>query len=153
MIDAVLICFGVIVFAIGAALYIVQFRQGLRADASRKWPTSSGTITLSALEKSPDNKWRYRAVVQYRYRVGSTEYQGDRVFWAGNEGRQRHMAAVVGTYPVGRTVKIHYDPQNPAEAVLDPVLNAGSRPLVLYGVGLMTLGLFAFTGGVYALFH
>ena len=42
MVNAVLIGFGVIAIAIGAVLYIVQFRQGLRADASKKWPRASG---------------------------------------------------------------------------------------------------------------
>ncbi len=93
MIDAVLIGFGAIAFAIGMVLYLVQFRQGLRADASKKWPTSSATITASALEKSPENKRRYRAALQYRYRVGAKDYQADRVFWGGNEGRQKHMAS------------------------------------------------------------
>ncbi len=48
---------------------------------------------------------------------------------------------------------VHYNPQNPAEAVIDPVQNTGSRPLVLYAMAMMALGLFAFTGGVYALAH
>jgi hypothetical protein len=153
MINAVLIGFGAIAFAIGGAVYVVQFRQGLRADASKKWPTSRGTVVSSALEKSPGKRWRYRAAVQYRYRVTGKDYEAGRVFWAGNEGRQKHMASVVSRYPAGSTVPIHYDPQNPAEAVLDPTQNVGSRPLVLYAMGMMTLGLFSFTGGVYALLH
>jgi hypothetical protein len=153
MINAVLIGFGVIAFAIGVAVYVVQFRQGLRADASKKWPTSRGTIVSSALEQSPDHKRRYRAAVQYRYRVGGKDYEANRVFWGGSEGRQKHMASVVSSYPAGSTVPVHYDPQNPDEAVLDPTQNVGSRPLVLYAMGMMTLGLFSFTGGVYALLH
>jgi hypothetical protein len=153
MIDAVLIAFGSVAFAIGATLYVTQFRQGLRAQASRQWPTSSGTITASTLEKSLDSKRRYRAAVRYRYRVGGKDYESNRVFWGGNEGREKSMASVVGFYPAGRKVKVFYDPQNPAEAVIDPIQNAGSRPLVLYAMGLMTLGLFAFTGGIYALVH
>jgi hypothetical protein len=153
MIDAVLIAFGAIAFAIGVTLYVVQFRQGLRAAASRKWPASSGTVTASTLEQSPDNKRRFRAAVQYRYRVGEKDYQSNRIFWGGSEGRQKPMASVVASYPAGRKVKVFYDPQNPAEAVVDPVRNSGSRPLVLYGMAMMTLGLFAFTGGIYDLFH
>jgi hypothetical protein len=153
MIDAVLIGFGVIAFAIGAVLYVIQFRQGLRADASKKWPTAPGTVVSSALEQSPDHKRRYRAAMQYRYRVGGKDYQSNRIFWGGNEGRQKHMTSVVASYPAGAQVPVYYDPQNPAEAVIDPAQNAGSRPLVLYALGMMTLGLFAFTGGVYALVH
>jgi hypothetical protein len=153
MINAILIGFGAIVIAIGTVLYITQFRQGLRANASKTWPVSSGTVLTSALEKSPDGRWRYRAAVKYRYRVGAKEYQSDRIFWGGNEGRQRHMASVIATYPQGCKVSVHYDPENPAEAVLDTVQNPGSKPLVLYAMAMMALGLFAFTGGVYALLH
>ncbi len=153
MIDAVLIGLGVIAFVIGVILYFIQFRQGLRADASKKWPTASATVTASAMEKSPDSRWRYRAALQYSYRVGAKQYQSSRVFWGGNEGRKKHMASVVASYPAGCKVRIYYDPQNPAEAVIDPVQNTGSRPLVLYAMAMMTLGLFAFTGAVYALMH
>ena len=51
MVDAVLIGFGVIAIAIGVVVYVVQFRQGLRADASKKWPTASGTVIASARGK------------------------------------------------------------------------------------------------------
>jgi len=153
MANVVLIAFGVIAIVIGAVPYLVQFRQGLRADASKKWPTASGTVTSSALEQSPDNKRRYRASVQYSYRAGGKGYQGSRVFWGGNEGRQRHMASVVESYPAGAKVRVHYDPNNPADAVLDPVQNTGSRQLALYSLAMITLGLFSLTGGIYALFH
>jgi len=153
MVNAVLIAFGVIAIVIGAVPYIVQFRQGLRADASKKWPTAAGTVTASALERSPDNKRRYRAAVQYSYRVGGKDYRASRVFWGGNEGREKHMASVVETYPAGAKVRVHYDPGDPAEAVLDPVQHTGSRQLALYALAMITLGLFSLTGGIYALFH
>jgi hypothetical protein len=153
MINVVLIGFGVIAIAIGVALYVLQFRQGLRANASKLWPTSSGTVIASSLEKSPDGRWRYRAVLRYRYRVGGKEYLSDRIFWGGNEGRQRHMESVIAAYPQGASVTVRYDPQNPAEAILDPGQNIGSRPLVLYAMAMIALGLFALTGGVVALLH
>jgi hypothetical protein len=153
MANAILIAFGVIAIVIGGVLYMVQFRQGLRADASKKWPTASGTVVSSALERLPDNKRRYRAAVQYAYRAGGKDYQASRVFWGGNEGRERHMASVVETYPAGGKVRVFYDPNDPAEAVLDPIQNTGSRQLVLYGLAMFTLGLFSLTGGIYSLFR
>ena len=153
MINVVLIGFGVIAIAIGVVLYVTQFRQGLHATASKRWPVSSGTIIASALEKSPDGRWRYRAAVQYRYRAGGKEYQSDRIFWGGNEGRQKHMASVIAAYPQGGKVSVHYDPQNPAEAVLDPAQHVGSRPLVIYAMAMIALGLFVLTVTVYTLLH
>jgi uncharacterized protein DUF3592 len=153
MINAILIGFGVIAIAIGAALYAAQLRQGLRANASKRWPVSPGTVTASALEKSPQGRWRYRAAVQYRYRVGGKDYQSNRIFWGGNEGSRKHMELVIAAYPQGSKVSVHYDPQNPAEAVIDPAQNAGSKPLVLYAVAMVALGLFVLFLGAYALLH
>ena len=153
MVDAVLIGFGVIAIAIGAVLYSVQFRQGLRANASKKWPRASGTVIASVVEKSPGHWWRYRAALQYNYRVGGKNYESSRIFWGGNEGGQKHMSSVVETYPAGGSVRVFYDPKNPAEAVLDPIQNTGSRQLVLYALAMVTLGLFTVTGGIYSLFH
>lgn len=153
MANAILVAFGVIAIVIGAVLYMAQFRQGLRAEASKKWPTASGTITASAMEPLPNYKWRFRAAVQYAYRVGGKNYQASRVFWGGNEGLEKHMASVVGTYPTGAKVRVFYDPKDPAEAVIDPIQNTGSRPTVLYALAMVTLGLFSLTGGLYALLH
>jgi hypothetical protein len=153
MVNAVLIGLGVIAIAIGAVLYAVQLRQGLRADASKKWPRASATVTASAVEKSPGHRWRYSAALQYSYRVGGKDYQSSRVFWGGNEGRQKHMASVVETYPAGGKVRVFYDPDNPAEAVLDPIQHTGSRQVALYALAMITLGLFTVTGGIYALLH
>ena len=153
MINAVLIGFGVLAIVIGAIPFIVQFRQGLRADASKKWPTASGTVTACALEQLPGHKWRYRALVQYAYRAGGKDYRGNRVFWGGSEGSEKHMTSVVETYPKGAKVRVFYDPNDPAEAVLDPIQNTGSRQLALYALAMVTLGLFSLTGGLYALFH
>jgi hypothetical protein len=153
MIDAVLILFGVIAFAVGAVLYVVQLRQGLRADASKKWPKAEATVLTSALEPSPEHKRRYRAAIQYRYRVGRKDYQSDRIFWGGNEGRRRHMESVVSAYPAGASMGIRYDPQNPAEAVIDPTQHTGSKATVVYAMAMITIGLFAFGGGIYSLVH
>ena len=113
----------------------------------------SGTVIASVLEKLPGHRWRYRAALQYSYRVGGKDYQASRIFWGGNEGREKHMASVVETYPAGSNVRVFYDPKNPAEAVLDPIQHTASRQLVLYALAMVTLGLFTVTGGVYALFH
>ena len=153
MVNAVLIGLGTIAITIGAVLYIVQLRQGLRADASKKWPRTSGTVTAAAVEKLPQHWWRYRAALQYSYRVGGKDYQSSRVFWGGNEGREKHMASVVKTYPAGGKVRVFYDPENPAEAVLDPIQHTGSRQVALYALAMITLGLFTITGGIYTLLH
>jgi hypothetical protein len=153
MIDGVLILFGVIALAVGVILYVVQLRQGLRADASKKWPKAAATVIASALEPSPEHRRRYRAAIQYRYRVDRKDYQSDRIFWGGNEGRRRHMESVVSAYPAGASMSIRYDPQNPAEAVIDPTQHTGSKATVVYAMAMITIGLFAFGGGVYALLH
>ena len=152
MVDAVLIGFGVIAIAIGAVLYSVQFGRGCGPMPARNGRERPAPLSPRSL-KNRGHGWRYRAALQYNYRVGGKNYESSRIFWGGNEGGQKHMSSVVETYPAGGSVRVFYDPKNPAEAVLDPIQNTGSRQLVLYALAMVTLGLFTVTGGIYSLFH
>jgi len=153
-IDIVLAGFGVIIFIIGVILYFVHGWQRLETGRSKSWPSVVGTITSSSLEKSnPKSNTSYAAAVRYGYRVGGKDYASDRVFWGPQEGREKQMADLVAEYPAGKDVWVQYEPQNPANAVLRPEINAGLAPLFGYALALMALGLVAFGAGLYALSH
>lgn len=93
--------------------------------ASRQWPSVTGKIIRSAVERSPGT---YRtsapsktAVIAYRYRTDGKVYSSDRVLWGNttyhfgfNEPEQLKRR-----YPVGKTVSVYYNPADPAQAVLE----------------------------------
>src|SRR5262245_60264984 len=102
-------------------LIVVQgysiWRAYKQTGSSRSWPTTEGTIVESYLDPSTGREQRPRqsSMARYRYRVGDQEHEGDRIqlqTWLLSPRRP------VAGYPVGRRVDVHYDPQNPGNAVL-----------------------------------
>jgi hypothetical protein len=116
-------------FAFFAALMIFGIQRNVAR--MRAWPTVPGRIGSSdvhefqALSQSDagSSRWvtRYRGSVVYSYEVGGVRYTGDQ---RGTTGRtSSNVAAFVrpgARYQPGRVVEIHYNPDNPAESILDP---------------------------------
>ncbi len=113
-----------------------------RAKNSVQWPQVQGMITSSRLVPGQFRQARgYRPEIQYRYRVGATEYLGSRRSF--NRPQLVTQAAsqnLIDAYPVGKSVTVFYDPKNPAFALLEPGL-AGDMPL-LYEMDLFFIAAF-----------
>jgi hypothetical protein len=154
-IDACLAAFGLLVFISGVIMYMIYGYQRAKIGPSRFWPSVVGTIAASALQQpNPKNKKSFSAAVRYSYRVGNRDFQSDRLFWGPNEGPEEQMAEIVAAYPVGRDVWVQHDPNNPANAVLEPDKNTGlTAGVYYYAVAMMALGVAGFGAGLYALSH
>ncbi len=136
----------------------LQTRQ--KASASSRWPTIPGTILQSSLieerieERGNDDKSlprlmsRYQHDLRYRYRIGTRDYVGVNTNWGWTAvyGSREPAEAAAGRYRPGQTVTVHYDPAQPANAVLEPAGAGGSAaPLVLALIfGLAGIGMLLF---------
>jgi hypothetical protein len=116
-------------------------------SATTSWPTADGVVTSSRLEtntvqtKDQAGYLRYRESrvpkVSYHYTVDGRQLEGSRIT---REPRaDDHGDAVVAQYPVGKAVKVYYDPKDPASSVLERKTSIG-------GV------IFAAIGGFFLLF-
>jgi hypothetical protein len=116
-----------LLLASGMLLPCLFLPRYLRAKQSAQWPQAKGVITVSRLEVSYYRQRKaFRALIQYRYRVGDTSYSSAQLSF--NKYHAAPSAAwqgVLDTYPVGKPVDVFYDPQNPAFAILEPGLNEG----------------------------
>lgn len=152
-----------------ALLGVVSLGRTLASAGRRKgtdsWPVVPGVIVASSVqsgdraltvnvpELNPGTGRGPRVHVprvQYRYRVGTHDFTCDRVEQAVTTYSAEAMAvAVVSRYPVGATVRVAYDPANPASAVLEVESSGVARDLavgallVFVGGGLL-LGSFLF---------
>ena len=84
----------------------------------------------------------YHGEIAYRYRLGTTDYQGTqldmgRSHWAAREAWQRDL----DQYPVGKSVIVYYDPAHPATAVLERGLHGEME--LLYKMELLFIGGFS----------
>lgn len=102
-------------------------RQG---EATRRWPMAPGEILSAGIETHATSrydrprKWhRYRVV--YSYPVGGRTYSGDRiafgprVAWSAAGFLMPLFTRRLSRYQAGQAVCVYYNPDNPAEAVLE----------------------------------
>lgn len=112
----------------GTVVALFAFGMQRMAAKAKQWPVVQGKIVQSEVEEfdgktdSGRSQTMYRSRISYTYRYNSIDYRG---------GNQTSGAQVVSNmqgfakralakYPLGKTVQIWVNPQNPSEATLDP---------------------------------
>ena len=154
---------------LGLALAAAALQSRRRAFACAAWPTASGRImgarvdtqivdNLTASDDEDGGRRRLPkddvvtgANIRYAYRVGGRDYQSTRIYVGRPvlSGNPRDAAALVAKYPPEAQVSIHYNPNNPAEAVLEPLNFINAFVLTLGALGFGGPGLVA----LYAAWH
>lgn len=112
------ICFSEV--TISAILLGIILASSLAASKAKNWQSTTGTIIMSMLEARRGSKGHYvnYPVVVYNYRVGGASYESRKVS-PGMEWGGTGAGKVVERYPTGSQVTVYYNPENPAEALLE----------------------------------
>jgi len=148
---------------LGIVLAVESVRARRQAFACAAWPTVPGRVlgaridtqivdNLTASDEGESGR-RHRpaddvvsgAKVRYAYQVGGRDYQSTRIYVGRPvlSGNPRDAAAIVAKYPPNARVSIHYNPGNPAEAVLEPLNFINAFVLALAALGFGVPGLVA----------
>jgi hypothetical protein len=131
---------GVIGLAVG-----VKFVEVYRA---RKWLLTTGIIKRSEVrshKRAPDSEGRQftsEPLVMYEYTVGDEKVRSTRINFA-EKISGPDIAPTLARYPIGKTVGVYYNPNNPQQAVLERDMPA----LVWAGAGCLMV---FFLGGALA---
>ena len=98
----------------------ILFSTRRKMAAVQGWPSTMGTVLMSTLEwrRSGNRGSAAYPVVQYSYQVNGQAYQGRKIA-PGMEVGGTGAGRVVERYPAGAQVMVFYDPNNPADAVLE----------------------------------
>lgn len=149
------LCFGVVFAGIGLALFVFGINQRRKARATEQWPTAAGTITAARIDEErrttrtqgrTETHISYKPIVEYTYDVNGTRFQGGRLSAGGDMSYDYNTAQrVLSTYQPGQPAAVHYDPADPAQAVLETKA-AGSMVLFVVGGIFLLIGILA--GGV-----
>jgi hypothetical protein len=144
------LCLAGVFGAAGVGLLIFGFVQRRKAKLTESWPTARGTIISARLDQHTSEERRdghsytstsYNPVVEYTYQIGQQTYQGNRVFPGATMSYDLGTAqGIVNRYQPGMAVNVHYDPANPAQAVLETQSKGGNLFLIL-GAVFAVLGL------------
>jgi len=123
------------------------------AVLSRGWPRTVGTIVVSDLQRSTDSEggYSYRPEVTYRYSVNGQEFVASRTRFGDRLELSWSAPAVrvVRRYPVGAVIPVHYDPDDPADAVLEPGVNGLLFVGAAFGGVFTLLGVLALRSALY----
>lgn len=104
---------------IGGGFLVFGCIKAIKVGASRKWPQVTGTVIQSAVECNTDaDTDPYVVSIQYEYVVNSVRCSAAQEM--GRYLRQSSAQACVEWYAVNSSVVVYYDPENPANAVLEP---------------------------------
>lgn len=106
-----------------------------RQVRSTHFAQTDGVITSSHLthHRSSKGGTTYGVAIRYMYRVNAVAYNSDRFRYnAGSSSDSQWAHDAVSEHPAGATVRVYYDPQNPADAVLSPGVNGSDLFLLLF---------------------
>lgn len=98
----------------------------LRRDRpSLQWPTVPGVMMQADVRRGiTRHSQTDRLTATYSYEVNGARHVSHQVrLWNSDLGNTGNAAAFAQAHPVRSTVEVHYDPQNPANAVLIPGAN------------------------------
>ena len=117
----------------------------LKARKTLQWPYVEGIIEESRLASDDDDLLPH---IQFSYTVGESAYRRTFEFPGDVTPTEEFAASYVKKYPVGSTVQVHYDPDNPQSATLEPGLGKGDWLVLVIGMGSLLFGiaLFFFDG-------
>ncbi len=124
----------ILLLGCAAGLAIIGYSLKPISDAreAQAWPTADATITRSDVaevvtskkkpgEKRRESVVRYQADVTYDYIVSGVNYTGSRVAYVYRVyPNTADVDPVLANYPEGKVVRVHYDPAEPANAVIEP---------------------------------
>lgn len=145
--------------ASGIGILVKMFKV---AD-TKNWLTTQGTILTSKITQEftrdrhhGTGQGTYVPHVEYEYRLRGRTYHGNTVHPTGLQSCSIHSVCqrIINKYPVGQTVNVYYDPDNPENACLDRTVKSYNIALMiicaaicflagillpLYGTGILTL--------------
>jgi hypothetical protein len=130
-------------FLFGCGFLVYACINAIKVGASRNWPQVAGTITRSHLECNTDpDTDPYIVSIQYQYAVNGAGYAGAQEM--GRFIRESSAQACADRYAVHSRVVVHYDPEKPANAVLEPSYTKVIFAFVAAIVFLLMAGRLAF---------
>jgi hypothetical protein len=143
----VVLLLGALVFPIIAAALANAIFELASAKLSTRWLAVDGCVTDSAVKAVEHSRrawigwetyYSYRPAVAYEYEAAGRQYKNDLIaFGLGSLDTREEAEAMLGRFPKGARVRVHYDPDDPQSSVLQMAGGWALRAIVSALVALM----------------
>ena len=135
---------------LGLVLLAMFFAEARRMHAARNWPSTSGVVVRSEVEEvtssSDSSTGSLMPFVMYRYSVAGQHYHARQIkLGMTSGGSLRAAEKQIAPFPVGKTVTVHYDPEQPADAAL---IYGSGHLWVLGGLAALLFAVAVYASGV-----
>ena len=106
--------------------------------SSENWVPIVGLVTKSEVEylasTGADDSDTYTPIITYTYQLMGNSYEGNRIEF-GSEGvrfgKRKKAEVVIARHPLGSQPTVYYDPEDPAQSVLERKWNSTNTILFL----------------------
>ena len=138
------------VASMGSFCLLMYWVSRRRVRQAAAWPVIPGRIVSSKTESFLTTRGThtgstrmYRAAIEYAYAVNGKEYRSTQLSYGGEvaTGSQARAEARAASFPVGKALEVHCDPDDPTNAVLKLEVAQGGLlivvALILFGVAAL----------------
>ena len=136
---------GTVLFTgIGIIIALFSYNAYKTGVESKNWPTVDGVIIQSEIEQrtsttgdSANKKTEVKSYpkIAYKYRISGQDYEGTDISFSSAPSNAKQL---VSRYPMGKAVRIYYNPDKFEQAVLVPGnVNLNTVPFIFAGVFIL----------------
>jgi len=133
----------ILLLGLGISLWYAP-SQILKARSSLEWPAVTGTVLETHIDEtsSKNSGQKYIPVFTYRYVVADVTYENADYNIAGGPKLESRAEAeaLQKQHPVGSSIEVRYDPDDPADALLEPGGEWFGWVLLAMGMLMVLLG-------------
>jgi hypothetical protein len=135
--------FGAIFCIVGIGLTAGGFGARKKSKVSASWPTVVGKILSTDVVAHRSSgggrhgssvRSSYEPVVKYSYSVGDKNFEGKKIGFVDIRGSKGSAEKRVESFSSMKELIVHYNPDSPKEAVLDPKATGSGG---LFGIGIV----------------
>ena len=123
-----------IIIACLAGLFLMYLAviNSMTALETKKWPTTTGIITVSEITGIS----KYTPRISYTYTIDSTVYSSDKIRLTSytTQGKKQWATKVTDKYPLNSKVTVYYNPNKVEESLLEPGIKIESVLMFLIGL-------------------
>ena len=133
--------FGIAFLALGITIVIAEFRRLQRARGSALWPRVGGRILSTSVHPGSIRRGDQAPNIRYEYEVRGQHYESAQLDLTGRfGGTPGRVAQALVRYAPGQKVRVHYDPEDPSQAVLETSVDPSLYFRIAFGVAIAFLG-------------
>jgi len=125
---------------VGLAITAFGWRGFQKGKANQQWPSITGQISSTTLTSAEND---LLPDIRFSYTVDGKHYEGRVEFPPGTMPMPGFASAQLEKYPAGSPVTVHYNPQQPEQATLEPGRANDDWLILAMGIGFTAIGVLA----------